>query len=103
MTATYASIEEAREKHRDLNKHECELIHVDNKPVIFCGTCLPYEDLIWPHLHDLFEELLQAFPEMQTINQHVNNVDLSSEMRDLLLNHLKNEYNIDFQNQSHEY
>ena len=103
MTANYASIEEAREKHRDLHKHECELIHVDNKPVIFCGTCLPYEDLIWPHLSDLFEELFQTFPDIQTINQQINSVDLSSEVRDLILNHLKNEYNIDFQNQSHEY
>ena len=103
MTANYASIEEAREKHRDLHKHEYEVIHVNNKPIIFCGTCLPYEDLIWPRLSDLFEELFQAFPDIQTINQHVNSVDLSSEVRDLILNQLKKEYNIDFQNQSYEY
>lgn len=103
MTANYASIEEAREKHRELRKHECELIHVDNKPVIFCGTCLPYEDLIWPHLSDLFEELFQAFPDIQTINQQINSVDLSSEVRDLILNHLKNEYNINFQYQSNHF
>lgn len=103
MTTNYSSIDEAREKHRNLRKHEYELIHVNNKPVIFCGTCLPYEDLIWPHLSDLFEELFQTFPDIQTINQQINSVDLSSEVHDLILNHLKNKYNIDFQNQSHEY
>ena len=100
MTTNYSSIDEARKKHHELNKHEYDVIHVNEQPIIFCGTYLPYEDLIWPHLNDLFEELLQTFPEIQNLNQHMNPVDLSSEVRDLILNHLKKEYNIDFQCQS---
>ena len=68
-------------------KYDHELIEVNGQKVFLCGTCIPYEDIIYPAFEDLKEKLYKQFPELESLN-----VDLdSSELRDYYLELLSKE------------
>lgn len=64
-----------------LGKYDYELVEINGQKVFLCGTCIPYEDIIYPAFENLKEELYKQFPELEFLN-----VDLdSSELRDYYL------------------
>lgn len=68
-----------------LGKNDYELVEVNSQKVFLCGTCIPYEDIIYPAFENLMEELYKQFPEFKSLNVDLDSSELRDYYLDLLL------------------
>lgn len=73
------------EDEKYLGKHDYELVEINGQKVFLCGTCIPYEDIIYPAFENLKEELYKKFPELEFLNVDLDSSELRDNYLELLL------------------
>ena len=76
-----------------------------DKTVIACTTNQQYEDIIWSGVYDILEKLINRYnlKDKYDEGELIDPCDLSSEVRDFILDKLSDEYCIDFVDVYDEY
>ena len=85
---------------RSMGRYQhCEVM-LEGRKVIACTTNQQYEDIIWGALNEMFEELASEYD-----NDKLQNFacDLSSEVRDIVLEKLEKTCGIEFVDVFNEY
>lgn len=82
-----------------MGKYDHELVTIDGKKVIMCGTNMPYEDIIWDCYYQMLNRLSDQFPELEKLGGLPLEV---SDLRDAFLDKLQ-ENNIIFEDVNDEY
>lgn len=82
-----------------MGKYDHELVTINGKKIIMCGTNMPYEDIIWDYYHQMLNRLSDQFPELDKLGGLPFE---ASDLRDALLDKLQ-ENNIVFEDVDDEY
>lgn len=82
-----------------MGKYDHELVTIDGKKIIMCGTDMPYEDIIWDCYYQMLNRLSDQFPELEKLGGLPLEV---SDLRDAFLDKLQ-ENNIIFEDVNDEY
>lgn len=100
----YNTIEDAQNKHRELGKYESEVVEINNKKVILSGTNQKYEDILFGGVLATLENLKDSYrKDLNELGVDVDTMDISSQVRDFVLEILENQYNVEFVEQCEEY
>lgn len=82
-----------------MGKYDHELVTINGKKIIMCGTNMPYEDIIWDCYYQMLNRLSDQFPELEKLGGLPLEV---SDLRDAFLDKLQ-ENNIVFEDVNDEY
>ena len=83
-----------------MGKYVHELVEIEGKKVIMCGTDMPYEDIIYDCCSQMIKRLYKQFPEL---GLELNDLPFeASDLRDKILEYLE-EGGIVFEDVDDEY
>lgn len=82
-----------------MGKYDHELVTINGKKIIMCGTNMPYEDIIWDCYNQMLDRLDKQFPELEKLGGLPFE---ASDLRDKLLDDLQ-EKGIVFEDVDDEY
>lgn len=96
----FKTIEEAKEYGKDFSKHQHELVLVDGKKKILCGTDLAFEDEIWGNMYDTLQFLYKNFISSELIEEKDEDecllTDKTSSLRDDILRWFEETMDVEF-------
>ena len=87
----FKSIEELQddEELKKMGRYCWEKVKLNGKEVFACSTNQQYEDIIWSETYEMLEHLFQHFNIEQECNPDYFITDLSSQVRDFVLETLE--------------
>jgi hypothetical protein len=90
------------EELQNMGRYQWQKVFLKGEEVIACTTNQQYEDIIWGGLYEIFKELFEYYGKSE--DEVMDDItDLSSEVRDHILDKLEKEENIKFVDVFDEY
>ena len=104
---SFNTIKEAKEYGKNFSKHQYEMILVNGKKKILCGTDMAYEEDIWGNVYDIIKTMYERFTTPEMLEENDDDecliTDKTSEVRDSIIEWFEKTMDVEFINVYNEY
>ena len=97
---SFKTIEEAKAYGKNFGKYQYEMVLVDGKKKILCGTDMVYEEAIWGNVYDIIKTMYDKFTTPEMLEEKDDDecmlVDETSEVRDHIIEWFEKTMDVEF-------